>query len=101
MQKFAKKDSFKQNTPPSIKIVVMGDVAVGKTSLVTKTVHDIFEENQKSTIGASFSAKIVVVQGDEVKLNIWDTAGQEKYRSMVPLYYKDADAAVLVFDLTS
>lgn len=101
MQSQGRKASFKDSGPQAIKIVVMGDVAVGKTSLVTRMVHNTFEENQVTTIGASFLAKIVKMQGEEIKLNIWDTAGQEKYRSMVPLYYKNADAAILVFDLTS
>jgi small GTP-binding protein len=83
-----------------IKVVLLGDTAVGKSSLVLRFVTNCFERYSESTIGASFMSKVIVLDGHAVKLQIWDTAGQEKYRSLAPMYYRNAAAAIVVYDIT-
>ena len=85
-----------------IKIVLLGDPAVGKSSLVQRFCQDKFEDNYKLTIGGAYLQKDVKLKnGDILKLHIWDTGGQEKFRSMASLYYKDAVAAILVYDVSN
>ena len=79
------------------KIVILGDSDVGKTSLVQRLISGIFFEFVGSTIGASYHT----LEYNGISLDIWDTAGQEKYRSICPLYYRDAKIAVIVFDVTN
>jgi Ras-related protein Rab-5C len=85
------------------KIVLLGDTAVGKSCLVTRFITDEFFEFKEPTIGASFSTQTVILEEDDsaVKFEIWDTAGQERYRALAPLYYKDAAAAIVVYDITN
>lgn len=85
-----------------IKIVLLGDPAVGKSSLVQRFCSDKFEEKYKTTIGGAYLQKEVKLKnGHILKLHIWDTGGQEKFRSMADLYYKDAVAAILVYDVSN
>ena len=89
------------NLVEELKVVVLGDKSVGKSSLVIRYVEDNFSNIQRSTIGAFFLTKMVTSNEMEpIKLMIWDTAGQERFRSMSKLYYRDASACVLCFDLT-
>lgn len=83
------------------KLVLLGDSAVGKSSLVLRFVRNSFSEHQESTIGAAFLTQTLQVAGDGVKLEIWDTAGQERYHSLAPMYYRGAQAAVIVYDISS
>lgn len=85
---------------PEYKIIFVGDTAVGKTSIIMRIQHDMFLPDHQSTVGASFVTKIVETSYGEIKVNIWDTAGQEKYRSLVPMYTRSAAAALIVFDLS-
>eukprot|EP01083_Nonionella_stella_P183663 664337_1 len=91
--------------PPKIhqfKLVLLGDSAVGKSSLVLRFVKGTFSEYQDSTIGAAFLTQTVNIEPDtSVKFEIWDTAGQERYHSLAPMYYRGAAAAVIVYDITS
>jgi small GTP-binding protein len=84
-----------------IKVCIIGDTDVGKTSFSMRYCHGAFPENVSPTIGASFLQRKVIVGDVEVSLQIWDTAGQERFRSMAPMYYRGARAAVLVFDITN
>jgi len=85
-----------------IKIVLLGDPAVGKSSLVQRFCVGKFEDKYKITIGGAYLQKDVKLKnGDTLKLHIWDTGGQEKFRSMASLYYKDAVAAILVYDVSN
>lgn len=85
-----------------IKIVLLGDTAVGKSSLVQRFCADKFEDKYKITIGGAYLQKEVKLKnGDTLKLHIWDTGGQEKFRSLANLYYKDSVAAILVYDVTN
>lgn len=83
------------------KIVMLGAASTGKTSIVNRFAHDRFSQTSESTIGAAFVSKILKTGDREVKLEIWDTGGSEKYRSLAPMYYRDTHAAIIVFDLTS
>jgi small GTP-binding protein len=83
------------------KIVLIGAASTGKTSLVNRFAHDRFQPNSEATIGAAFISKTVTVGNADIKLEIWDTGGTEKYKSLAPMYYRDARAAVIVFDITN
>ncbi|KAI0979614.1 hypothetical protein GJ496_009130, partial [Pomphorhynchus laevis] len=85
----------------SFKLVLLGESAVGKSSLVLRFVKGQFHEFQESTIGAAFLTQTVNVDNVTVKFEIWDTAGQERYHSLAPMYYRGAQAAIVVYDLTS
>nr|MDO8075923.1 GTP-binding protein [Candidatus Freyarchaeota archaeon] len=86
------------------KIIVIGDGAVGKTSLTIRFAHGYFKEDYKMTIGVDFAVKTVTVDtrgGVRVaKLQIWDTGGQERFSYIRPLYYRGAMGGLLVFDVT-
>merc|ERR1712151_1319221 len=83
------------------KLVLLGDSAVGKSSLVLRFMRGQFFEYQESTIGAAFLTQTVTLQDTTVKFEIWDTAGQERYHSLAPMYYRGAAAAIVVYDITN
>uniref|UniRef100_A0ABI7ZJK2 RAB5B, member RAS oncogene family n=4 Tax=Feliformia TaxID=379583 RepID=A0ABI7ZJK2_FELCA len=74
------------------KLVLLGESAVGKSSLVLRFVKGQFHEYQESTIGAAFLTQSVCLDDTTVKFEIWDTAGQERYHSLAPMYYRGAQA---------
>ena len=80
-------------------VVLVGDTEVGKTSIIKNFVHDSFDSEQKSTIGALFHTFKTEIKGQPITIQIWDTAGQEKYRSLGPIYYRKAQAAIVVYDV--
>ncbi|KAI0281646.1 GTP-binding protein RAB5 [Russula aff. rugulosa BPL654] len=83
------------------KLVLLGESAVGKSSLVLRFVKDQFDDYRESTIGAAFLTQTVNLEdGTAVKFEIWDTAGQERYKSLAPMYYRNANCAVVVYDIT-
>ncbi|EPX75268.1 GTPase Ypt5 [Schizosaccharomyces octosporus yFS286] len=83
------------------KLVLLGDSAVGKSSLVLRFVKDQFDDYRESTIGAAFLTQTVPIDDStSVKLEIWDTAGQERYKSLAPMYYRNANCAIVVYDIT-
>lgn len=86
--------------PQTYKVVLLGEGRVGKTSLVLRYVQNTFSETQPATIQASYLTKRITVDGKTINLAIWDTAGQERFDALGPIYYRDADAALLVFDIT-
>ncbi|KAF5482044.1 hypothetical protein F2P56_002643 [Juglans regia] len=83
------------------KLVFLGDMGAGKTSLVLRFVKGQFSEYQESTIGAAFFTQVLSLNEATIKFDIWDTAGQERYHSLAPMYYRGAAAAVVVYDITS
>jgi len=83
------------------KVVLLGESAVGKSSLVLRFVKREFHEFQESTIGAAFLTQTIQIDDTTVKFEIWDTAGQERYHSLAPMYYRGAQAALIVYDITS
>ncbi|PWA90819.1 ras-related protein RHN1 [Artemisia annua] len=82
------------------KLVVLGDMGTGKTSMVLRFIKGQFYDYQESTIGAAFFTEVVSIQKTTVKFDIWDTAGQERYHSLAPMYYRGAAAAIVVYDIT-
>jgi len=83
------------------KLVLLGDMGAGKSSLVLRFVKGQFFDYQESTIGAAFLTQTLAVNDVTVKFEIWDTAGQERYHSLAPMYYRGAAAAVIVYDITN
>ncbi|KAH0027081.1 ras-domain-containing protein, partial [Aureobasidium melanogenum] len=83
------------------KLVLLGESAVGKSSLVLRFVKDQFDDYRESTIGAAFLTQTIALDDTTtVKFEIWDTAGQERYKSLAPMYYRNANCAVVVYDIT-
>ncbi|KAK9766443.1 GTP-binding protein of the rab/ypt [Basidiobolus ranarum] len=83
------------------KLVLLGESAVGKSSLVLRFVKDQFDDYRESTIGAAFLTQTISLDDNTtVKFEIWDTAGQERYKSLAPMYYRNANCAVVVYDIT-
>ena len=82
------------------KFVLVGDSAVGKSSIANRYISDDFYEFQEPTIGAAFMSKKIEIDNKEIKLEIWDTAGQERYRSLAPMYYRNSSVAIVVYDIT-
>ncbi|KAF8628230.1 hypothetical protein AX15_004009 [Amanita polypyramis BW_CC] len=89
------------NKQYQFKLVLLGESAVGKSSLVLRFVKDQFDDYRESTIGAAFLTQTVTLEDQTtVKFEIWDTAGQERYKSLAPMYYRNANCAVVVYDIT-
>ena len=85
-----------------VKIVLLGDVNVGKTSIASRYCKNSFNEHHITTIGGAYQQqKVVLNNGAMVKLHIWDTSGQERFRAMTNLYYRDAQVALLTYDITN
>ncbi|OHT03509.1 Ras-related protein Rab-43 [Tritrichomonas foetus] len=85
----------------NIKIIVVGDANVGKSCIVSQYVVGSFSHLSNPTVGAAFFSKEIEFQDKLYTLNIWDTAGQETYKYLVPMYYRNAGIAIYVFDITS
>ncbi|CCH59026.1 hypothetical protein TBLA_0B01820 [Henningerozyma blattae CBS 6284] len=84
----------------SVKLVLLGEAAVGKSSIVLRFVSNDFSENKEPTIGAAFLTQRVNIGNHTIKFEIWDTAGQERFASLAPMYYRNAQAALVVYDVT-
>ena len=85
------------------KVVLLGESGVGKTCIITRFINNTFDDNGMSTTGASYVGKSMSFDeygGKSIKFDIWDTAGQEKYRALTKIFYKDASIAILVYDIT-
>eukprot|EP01018_Ginkgo_biloba_P029946 Gb_39564 [translate_table: standard] len=89
------------NNNVQAKLVLLGDMGAGKSSLVLRFVKGQFFDYQESTIGAAFFSQTLAVNETTVKFEIWDTAGQERYHSLAPMYYRGAAAAIIVYDVTN
>ncbi|KAK4023471.1 ras-related protein Rab-18 [Daphnia magna] len=85
----------------TLKILITGESGVGKSSLLLRFTDDTFDNEQAATIGVDFKVKLINVDGNNVKLAIWDTAGQERFRTLTPSYYRNAQGAILVYDVCS
>ena len=82
------------------KVVIMGERAVGKSSLIRRLCDGLFNENIQATLGVADRRKEIEILDRKVTLHIWDTAGQEQFRGINRMYYRSASGAILVFDLT-
>ena len=89
-----------QGNAMQVKLVLLGDTGVGKSSIVLRFVANNFKLDEDATIGASYMSKMLHIDDKTIKFNIWDTAGQERYQSLAKMYYRDANAAILVYDIT-
>ena len=89
--------------PPCCKVVLLGDSGVGKTCIISRYISGAFDQNSPTTNGASYASKILEFPklNKKISVDIWDTAGQEKYKSLTKFFYKDAAVAILVYDITS
>ncbi|XP_041365195.1 ras-related protein Rab-18A-like [Gigantopelta aegis] len=85
----------------TLKILIIGESGVGKSSLLLRFTDDTFDPEQAATIGVDFKVKTLTVDGNRTKLAIWDTAGQERFRTLTPSYYRGAQGVILVYDVCS
>jgi len=83
-----------------MKIVLVGQSSVGKSSLMLRFTDDKFNESYVNTIGVDFRFRTLQINDKRIKMQIWDTAGQEKFRTMTSTYYRGADAIIIVYDIT-
>ena len=83
-----------------LKVLVIGDVGTGKTSLVNRIVYNTFTEKYKATIGCEFGLKILDINGEAVRIQLWDLAGQDRLGGVSRLYCRDANGALVISDLT-
>uniref|UniRef100_A0A8C5DND4 Ras-related protein Rab n=1 Tax=Gouania willdenowi TaxID=441366 RepID=A0A8C5DND4_GOUWI len=84
-----------------LKVLVIGDLGVGKTSIIKRYVHQVFSQHYRATIGVDFALKVLSWdQQTVVRLQLWDIAGQERYGNMTRVYYREAVGALVVFDMT-
>ncbi|XP_072175487.1 ras-related protein Rab-32-like [Diadema setosum] len=83
------------------KVLVIGDLGVGKTSVIKRYVHQFFSQHYRATIGVDFALKVINWDADTlIRLQLWDIAGQERFGNMTRVYYKEAVGAFIVFDVT-
>jgi len=85
---------------PQIKLILLGDSGVGKSSIIKRYMEDSFEDYITSTLGSSFLEKTVNVKGKKVKIEVWDTAGQEEFRSVTKIFVKNSKIIILVYNVT-
>ena len=83
-----------------LKLLLLGDSSVGKTSILVKYINDKFDESSMSTIGVDYMDKIIDYNNFKIKLQIWDTSGEEKFRTITKNFYRNADGLLVVYDLT-
>ena len=84
-----------------IKAILLGETGVGKTNLANAAVDLRFDQNAKSTSNALYVQKKMIIFGKNYQLRLWDTAGQEKYRALTKLFYKDSKVVIFVYDITN
>lgn len=83
-----------------LKLLMIGESNVGKSSILLRFTEDEFYENMQSTVGMDYKTKQITIDENVVKLAIWDTAGQERFRTLTPSYYRDGQGAILMYDVT-
>ena len=84
------------------KVVLLGESGVGKTSIISKYTQNVFKSQRLPTTGANFVTKRIILEDENKSINfeIWDTAGQEQYRSLAKVFYRNSDVCILVYDIT-
>ena len=83
------------------KLLIIGEVSVGKTCLLLRYADDSFTQNHLTTLGIDFKTKFITINNSVIKLQIWDTAGQERFRTITKSYYKDANGIILTYDISN
>ena len=86
---------------PKYKLIFLGDQGVGKSCILNRFMNDTFTEEYQATIGLDFQSKNVRIDNQDIHLLLYDTAGQEKFRSLIPMYTRDAKIILFVYDVTS
>ena len=94
-------NSKKNPETPKYKLIFLGDQNVGKSSILNRFLNDTFVEEYQATIGLDFQSKNVQIDNQDIHLLLYDTAGQEKFRSLIPMYTRDANIILLVYDITN
>jgi Ras-related protein Rab-6A len=89
------------NPMAKYKLVFLGDIYTGKTSIINRFMYDTYDPNYSATIGIDFLSKTMYLDDRTVRLQLWDTAGQERFRSLIPSYIRDSSVAVIVFDVSN
>ena len=84
-----------------VKLLLIGDSGVGKTSIVYRFTDDVYSDSFLTSIGIDFKVKTLDVEGKKIKLQVWDTAGQEKFDTITTSYYRGAAGIMLVYDITN
>jgi len=84
-----------------MKVLLVGDSGVGKTSVLMRYTENTFSESSISSIGADFKIRNIPVDGREIKLQLWDTAGQERFRTITSSFFRGAHAVIIVYDVTN
>ena len=89
--------------PISVKVVLLGESGVGKTSIISQFVSKIFKPKSSTSLSAQFTSKVIDFPSykKSIRFDIWDTVGQEKYRSLTRIFYKDAKIIIFVYDITT
>ena len=82
------------------KIIFVGDAGVGKTTIISRVMDNHFNEVYEPSIGVDFMSKIIKYRGQNIKLQIWDTAGQEKYKGLIPSYVRNSSIVFLIYDIS-
>ena len=95
-------DDSMENSVSSIryKIIFIGDAGVGKTTIISRIMDNPFNEVYEPSIGVDFMSKIIKYRGQNIKLQIWDTAGQEKYKGLIPSYVRNSSIVFLIYDIS-
>ena len=89
-----------QEVVQNVKVVLIGESNVGKTSIILRYAANTFKNELMTTSGASFVSKLININNKPIKFEIWDTAGQEKFRAVTRIFYQNAAVCVLVYDIT-
>lgn len=84
-----------------IKVTLIGDISVGKTSIMNRFIDNIYKDDYDPSIGVDFGSKTIRFQNVNIKMQLWDTAGQEKYKALIPSYIKGSSIVILLFDLSN
>ena len=84
-----------------MKIVIVGEADIGKSSILLRYIADTYSDESNPTLGVAYLSKTITFGGIGIKMNIWDTAGQERFGSLTKIYSRDANAILLVYDITS
>jgi Ras-related protein Rab-1A len=92
--------SIEEDFDEKIKIMLIGDSNVGKTSLLKKYIDNEYSKNYITTVGMDFQMKCLNINNKKIKLQIWDTAGEERYRIVAKNYFNSSDGFIIVYDIT-